>query len=103
LIRNLEALLAQGRDSAHLRFALATQYFQTSDLDKALEHAEVAVELDADYSAAWRLLGQINVARGANREAASAYERGIAVAERRGDQQVAREMRVFLKRLEKEQ
>jgi hypothetical protein len=28
-----------------------------------------------------------------------AYERGIAVAERRGDRQVAKEMRVFSKRL----
>jgi hypothetical protein len=33
------------------------------------------------------------------REAADAYRRGIEVAERRGDQQAAKEMRVFLKRI----
>ena len=38
-------------------------------------------------------------AAGRNAEALTIYERGIAVAERRGDQQAAKEMRVFSKRL----
>ena len=99
VLKNLERLLSQGQDSAHLRFALAGQYDVKGEAAKALEHAEVAVELDPDYSAAWRLLGQIQVSLGAEDKAAATYRQGIEVAERRGDQQVAREMRVFLKRL----
>jgi len=92
-------MLASGNDSAMLRLTLATRYFEGADLDRALRHAEVAVELDADYSAAWRLLGKIRSARGDDERAAEAYRQGIDVAERRGDRQAAKEMRVFLRRL----
>ncbi len=98
----LEALLQQGRDGAPLRFALAGHYFAAGELELAAQHAAVAVELDADYSAAWRLLGQVQAAAG-DAGAAATFERGIEVAEARGDKQVAREMRVFLRRLRKEQ
>lgn len=100
MIDKLEALLAQGQDSAMLRYTLAGHYFKDGDLDNALAHAEVAVRLDADYSAAWRLLGRIQVAAGQKEAAARTFERGIAVAEQRGDMQAAREMRVFRKRLD---
>jgi len=98
-IERLEAMLAAGRDGAMLRFTLASRYLADGDAGKAVAHAEVAVQLDPDYSAAWRLLGQALTALGRKPEAAMTYERGIAVAERRGDQQAAREMRVFLRRL----
>ncbi|HEY7672647.1 MAG TPA: hypothetical protein VIC71_10550 [Gammaproteobacteria bacterium] len=83
-----------------LRFTLATGYFERGDLERALPHAAAAVGLDADYSAAWKLLGKIQAARGETRGARAAYREGIAVAERRGDLQAAKEMRVFLRRLE---
>ena len=100
LTDNLEALLARGPDSAMLRFTLAGRYFERGELDRALVHAEAAVALDADYSAAWKQLGKIQSARGKRAEAQDAYRRGIAVAERRGDLQAAKEMQVFLRRLE---
>lgn len=99
MIEKLEALLAQGQDSAMLRFTLAGHYFRDGLVDEALTHAKVAVELDADYSAAWRLLGRVQVAAGQQAEAVRTFERGIAIAESRGDMQAAREMRVFRKRL----
>ena len=99
MTENLEALIASGRDGAPVRFALASRYAAEGHLDKALEHAQVAVTLDADYSAAWKLLGRVLADSGREGEAADAYRRGIEVAERRGDQQAAKEMRVFLKRL----
>lgn len=103
MIDKLEAMLAGGHDDAMLRFTLASRYLTIGDCVKSLSHAEVAVELDPDYSAAWRLLGQAQTAAGMERDAAATYERGIAVAERRGDQQAARQMRVFLKRLADEE
>lgn len=101
MIDKLEALLASGQDSASLRFALANHYLKQDDAAKAVEHAKVAVSLDADYSAAWRLLGQAQVAVGQEEDAARSFERGIAVARQSGDRQVEKEMQVFLRRLQK--
>jgi tetratricopeptide (TPR) repeat protein len=102
MTRNLEALIAGGSDGAPIRLALASRYAAAGDLERALTHAEVAVEIDADYSAAWKLLGKLRAEAGRRAQAADAYQRGIAVAEKRGDQQAAKEMRVFLKRLMRE-
>ncbi|WP_428100374.1 tetratricopeptide repeat protein [Candidatus Rariloculus sp.] len=99
LTANLEAMLAGGADNAALRVALATRYLAAGKAERAIEHANSAVDHDADYSAAWRVLGKALTAAGRDDEARRAYERGIGVAERRGDQQAAKEMRVFLKRL----
>lgn len=99
MIEQLEAMIAAGRDGAPQRFALASKYAAEGQLDRALAHVEVAVTLDPDYSAAWKLLGRVRADLGRGGEAAEAYRRGIEVAERRGDQQAAKEMRVFLKRL----
>ena len=86
-----------------LRFTLAKQYLEEGDTAKAILHARVAVELDGDYSAGWRLLGQAQVAAGNIADAADSFKRGIEVASQRGDRQVEKEMQVFLKRLEKEE
>ena len=101
MIDKLEALLAGGQDSASLRFALANLYLQHEDARRAVEHAEVAVRLSPDYSAAWRLLGQAQVAAGQPEDAAQSFERGIEVASQMGDRQVEKEMQVFLRRLRK--
>lgn len=100
-IKSLEALLQRGADSAVLRLTLASRYLADGRLEQAVEHAQAAVRLDAEYSAAWKALGGALAAAQRPGEAAEAYRQGIAVAERRGDQQAAKEMRVFLKRLEK--
>lgn len=102
MTENLEALLARGDDSASLRFALATRYLADAKMERALEHALRAVQLDADYSAAWRLLGRIQSELGQVEAALQTYRRGIEVAQKNGDQQVAKEMSVFVKRLERE-
>lgn len=100
-IERLEKLLAAGKDSPMLRFGLGDAYLKSSDALTAADHLRRAVELDPDYSAAWKLLGKALSECGSEAEAADAFRRGIAVAEEKGDVQAAREMRVFLKRLEK--
>ena len=102
MIEKLEALLASGRDTPDLRFALANAYLKAGDAERAVAHAVHAVQQKPDYSAAWRLLGQAQIAAGKNKEAAVSFERGIQVAEQAGDRQVAREMQVFLRRLQKQ-
>lgn len=99
MIEKLEALLANGQDSASLRFALANGYFAREDAGSAAKHARVATEMDPEYSAAWRLLGQAQVVLGQLDDAAATFERGIEVAKQNGDRQVQKEMQVFLKRI----
>lgn len=100
--RVLEQLLDKGRDDALLRFSLGSACLKEGDPDTAAKHLACAVEHDADYSAAWKLLGRAHADAGRTTEAADAWTRGIEAAERRGDVQAAKEMRVFLKRLDKQ-
>jgi Tfp pilus assembly protein PilF len=96
-----EALLASGKDGALLRFSLGMQYLNAGDASRALPHLQRAVEQDPAYSAAWKLLGKALTQTGATTAAIEAYRSGIAAAEKRGDKQAAKEMTVFLRRLDK--
>ena len=99
--QRFEALLAAGKDGALLRFGLGTHYLKAGDGVRAVEHLERAVALDPAYSAAWKLLGKAREQAGREPEAMDAYRRGIEAADKRGDKQAAKEMNVFLRRLEK--
>jgi predicted Zn-dependent protease len=101
VIENLEALLAKGQDNALLRFGLANEYMKLGKLEIAIGHLRKAIALDPRYSAAWKRLGQALAETGRSADAVQAYEEGIRVAEQKGDIQAAKEMRVFLKRLQK--
>ena len=97
-----EALLASGKDNALLRFGLGMHYLNAGEHARAAGHLRRAVEHDRDYSAAWKLLGKALASGGDSSAAMAAYRSGIDAATRRGDKQAAKEMTVFLHRLEKE-
>jgi len=97
-----EALLASGKDNALLRFSLGMHYLNAGEHARAAGHLRRAVEHDRDYSAAWKLLGKALASGGDSPGAMAAYRSGIDAATRRGDKQAAKEMTVFLHRLEKE-
>jgi Tfp pilus assembly protein PilF len=101
-VERFEALLAQGKDNALLRFGLGSQYLQAGDSARAATHLRAAVAHDPGYSAAWTLLGKALATEGRRDEAIAAYRSGIEAADRHGDKQASREMTVFLRRLEKE-
>lgn len=101
VIESFEKMLASGQDTALLRYGLGNEYLKAGSAEKAAGHLGEAVRLDPDYSAAWKLLGKALDSAGQRDEAASAFEQGIAAAEKKGDIQAAKEMRVFLKRLGK--
>jgi tetratricopeptide (TPR) repeat protein len=102
ILENLERLRAGGRDDALLHFSLAGEYLKAERLDEAAAAAARATELDPEYSAAWKIHGKALAAAGRAGEAVSVFEQGIETAERHGDIQAAKEMRVFLKRLRKD-
>jgi predicted Zn-dependent protease len=101
-VDNFRAMLARGQDSALLRFSLGSALLRDGDVTGAVEHLAEAVRQDPNYSAAWKFYGKALQASGDASAAITAYERGIGVAERRGDKQAAKEMTVFLKRLRRD-
>ena len=100
-VERFEAMLASGRDDALLRFSLGVGYVRGGEPARAVPHLRRAVEHDADYSAAWKLLGQALAQSGDTPGAMQAYREGIEAAGRKGDKQAAKEMAVFLRRLER--
>ena len=101
LIERFEGLLAGGKDNALLRFSLGGEYLKSGNAAKAAEHLRAAVAHDAAYSAAWKLLGKALADSGDSEGAKVAYRRGHEAAAAKGDKQAAKEMEVFLKRLER--
>jgi predicted Zn-dependent protease len=100
-LANLLRLVGSPRDGAALRFSLGAEYLKAGDAAAAIEHLSDAVTRDPNYSAAWKLLGKACAEAGRLRESLGAYERGIVVAEARGDKQAAKEMAVFARRVRK--
>ncbi len=102
-IESLEKMLDGPRDGALLRFSLGNEYLKAGVPDKAAASFQAAVDRDPAYSAAWKALGKAHTEAGNALLALNAYERGIAVAEAKGDIQAAKEMNVFARRIRKAQ
>ena len=100
-IDNFESMLAKGNDSSLLRYSLGSEYLKQKSFDKAIEHLGRAIEMDKQYSAAWKLYGKALSGAARYSEAVDALQQGIRVAEDKGDIQAAKEMSVFLKRARK--
>ncbi|BDU18933.1 hypothetical protein [Dyella sp. GSA-30] len=103
LIANLRTQCGGPRDGALLRFALGNALLTAGDAATAAEELHRAVEFDAGYTAAWKLLGKAAAALGDAATAADAWKRGIEAAQKHGDKQAEKEMTVFLRRLDKPQ
>ncbi len=101
IIANLEKLIGGPRDGALLRYSLGSEWLKAGDAAKAAAYLRAALELDTQYSAAWKLLGKALAESGEIDAAQDAFANGIRVAEEKGDKQAAKEMAVFAKRLAK--
>lgn len=100
-VDSLKAQLGGPRDGALLRYSLGAALLEAGDATGAIAQLHAALDFDAKYSAAWKLLGKAFLRTGDTPAAGDAWRRGIAAAETRGDVQAAKEMRIFLKRLER--
>jgi predicted Zn-dependent protease len=100
-LESFERMLAAGRDGALLRFSLGNEHLKAGNAAAAVLHLQRAVALDANYTAAWKLLGRALADDHQHEAALAAYREGIAVAERKGDKQAGKEMTVFARRIEK--
>ena len=100
-IDNLKKMLNQGQDSLILRFGLGQALLKQGDYEAAIEHLLKAIEFDVEYSAAYKLLGKAYAQNEQQEMAIETYQKGIGIAEKKGDIQAVKEMNVFLKRLTK--
>lgn len=104
MLEGLEKLLANGQDSAVLRFGLGQACLKEEDYAAAALHLAQAVAQNPQYSAAWKLLGKAQLEAGADdarAQAQASWQQGLQVAEQQGDTQTVKEITVFLKRLHK--
>ena len=102
IIASLEKLLGGPRDSALLRYSLGNEHLKAGNFEQAASCLREALERDATYSAAWKLLGKALSESSRPVEALAAYEQGIIVAESKGDLQAAKEMAVFARRIRRQ-
>jgi tetratricopeptide (TPR) repeat protein len=98
-INILETMLQSGQDNALLRFTLGQAFMRHNKYEQAISHFAIAVELDPNYTAAWKNYARALEKAGKLNQAIKAYTFGLKVAEKNGDMQALKEMRVFLQRI----
>jgi len=101
LTERLETMLAKGQDNLLLRFSLGKAYVEGEQYATAVPHLRAALAFDPGYSVAWKWLGKALQGQGDAPGARAAWQRGIEAAQARGDQQVIKELQVFLRRLDR--
>ena len=80
-------------------FGLGQEYMREGKLIEAIEAFENAVRLNPYYSAAYRFLGESLERMDQPSKAKAIYEKGIPIADKQGDLEAAKAMKVFLKRV----
>lgn len=100
-VRQLEDLVKQNPENALMHYTLGVEYLRADQNEKAIATLKKALNLEPHYSAAYRELGKALVKSNLSEKAVEIFDKGIAVAEEKGDIQTAKEMRVFLKRISK--
>lgn len=98
----LEKMLAEGQDNAMLRYTLGNLYLKAGEWQTAIQHLVRALRQNKNHSASWKALGKAQASAGLPEQAIESYRQGIEVAQQLGDIQAAKEMRVFMARLEKQ-
>ena len=88
-------------DDALTHFLLGRETAERGLFEEARGAFATAIEIDPGYSAAYRHLGNCLERLDRAKEAADTYRLGADVASSAGDIQAGKEMRAFLKRLER--
>jgi tetratricopeptide (TPR) repeat protein len=101
MIEKLEKMLASGRDDAMLRFGLGSALFNEDRFEESVPHLDACIAHDENYSAAYKLLGKALFHLEEFERASEVFERGLSIAESRGDKQTVKEITVFQKKINK--
>jgi predicted Zn-dependent protease len=96
-------LLERDPENPMVLYSLGNELFKEEKHFEAREYLERAVRHKPDYSVAYRMLGRTLYELRQDAEARRVFAEGREVAERNGDLQTAKEIDVFVRRLEKRQ
>ena len=91
-MEKLQRLLDDDPSDSFARYALALEFLGRKDVERAMELLRETIERDPAYVPAYQMLGHQCLQRGADDEARSVLERGIAVARSSGEMHAATEM-----------
>ncbi|MCB0649639.1 MAG: tetratricopeptide repeat protein [Saprospiraceae bacterium] len=91
-LEQLLDLLEQNPKDSFVRFALAKEYENAGEVEKALEYYSTLLQNNPDYVGAYFHLAQLHADRHQNEEAFRVYDLGIAVAKKLGDQHALSEL-----------
>ena len=92
----LKEILAENPNDAFARYGLAMEYANTGDTTTALSEYEKIVELNPEYVPAYQMAGQLLMNLGRDTDSRAWFERGIAAAQRAGNQHAMSEMQGML-------
>ena len=87
-------------DDPVVHYGLGSEHLKLGEFAEAAAAFRKTIELQPDYSAAYRELGKALEKSNRREEAREIYRQGKEVATRKGDLQTAKEIDVFLRRLE---
>lgn len=93
-IETMLNLIGGPRDTALLRFLLATEYLKSGDTHNAIKHLRASIDKNPDDAIAWKMLGDAQARARQPDDALESYRRGIVLAVSKGDQHAAKEMEV---------
>jgi len=94
-------LLERNSENPMVLYSLGNELFKEKKYPEAREYLSLAVKNKPDYSVAYRMLGRVLYELGEHAEARRVFDEGREVAGRNGDLQTAKEIDVFVRRLEK--
>jgi tetratricopeptide (TPR) repeat protein len=92
----LKEILAENPNDAFARYGLAMEYANAGDTATALAEYEKIVAATPDYVPAYQMAGQLLMNLGRDEDARAWLDRGIAAAQRTGNQHAASEMQGML-------
>ena len=92
----LKEILAENPNDAFARYGLAMEYANAGDNETALAEYQKIVETNPAYVPAYQMAGQLLMNLGRDTDARGWFERGIAAAQRAGNQHAVSEMQGML-------
>ena len=98
-LEKLQTMLQDSPDDGFLNYALAMEYVSAARTDDALAAFRRVLTIDAQNSAAWFQLAQLQSGMSDFNAARESAAQGVAVARAQGDQHAAEEIGGFLESL----
>lgn len=99
----LECMFVVGKDGVLLCFGLGKGWLDVGNLVCVVIYLGCCVVFDLQYLVVWKLLGKVWLVSGQLQVVCEVWQCGLSVVGSKGDQQVCKEMQVFLCCLDCEQ